>query len=122
MRTSWRLVGLVGLILLAEVCLFSPSYSKFFCGDSLYYFSHSLKEPSQIPHVFVTLDDLSSYRPLPAVLFSFGLMPWFGFDPRPYHLVALSAHLLTSLLVFLLLRRLVRSDSAALAGMLFFGA
>src|SRR5689334_22932126 len=118
MRKSWWLAGLV---LLAEICLFSASYGKYFCGDSLYFFSHSLKSLHDVKVVFTSLDDLSTYRPLPTVLFSFGLSPLFGFDPRPYHLAVLSGHLLTTLVVFLFLRRMVRADWAALVGLFYFG-
>src|ERR1035438_367107 len=113
---------LVGLVLLVEVGLFSPSFNQFFCGDSLYFFSHATHSSEDVQRVFTTLDDLSTYRPLPTILFSFVLEPLFGFHPLPYHAVALGVHLLTSLLVFFLLRRVARSDTAALVGLVFFGA
>jgi hypothetical protein len=117
-----RMLGLaIGLVLLVEVGLFSASFNKFFCGDSLYYFSHAVHDAAETRRIFTELDDLSTYRPLPAVLFSFVLEPAFGFRPMPYHAVALGVHLLTSLLIFLLLRRLARSNVAALVGLVFFG-
>jgi hypothetical protein len=120
MRKTW--VGrAVCLVLLVEVGLFSASFSKFFCGDSLYFFSHTVHSAAEVQRIFTSLDDLSSYRPLPTMLFSFVLEPLFGFHPLPYHLLALSVHLLTSFLVFLLLRRVARSDTAAIAGLVFFG-
>src|SRR5580658_1289822 len=101
---------MVGFVLLVEVGLFSASFSKFFCGDSLYFFSHATHDAADVQRVFTTLDDLSTYRPLPTILFSFVLEPLFGFHPVPYHVLALGVHMLTSLLVFFLLRRIARAE------------
>jgi len=108
-------------ILLLEVALFGWSFGQFFCGDSLYYFATRVKTPAEAVRVLTQQDRLHSYRPLPYLVFSFLLYPLFGLEPLGYHLVTLAAHLLISLLVFLLLRDLVSKRAAALAGTLFFG-
>jgi len=56
-------------VLLAEVCLCSASLGKYFCGDSLYFFSHIPPSSAAWLKCFTHLDDLSTYRPLTLVIF-----------------------------------------------------
>ncbi len=103
----------LALVLLAEVVVFSASFTKYFSGDGLYFFSHS---PD-----FLRLDDLSTYRPLTLVLFRYLMEPIGGFKPLPYHLMALGAHLGATVLVYFLLKRVARSSAGVIAGLIFFG-
>lgn len=121
-ETSRRavLVAVAGILLL-EVALFSWSFGQFFCGDSLYYLWNRVETPAQVMQVLTRPDDLHTYRPLPFIIFSYLLFPPFGLNPLGYHFVSLGVHLLVSLLVFRLLRELVSTPAAALAGTLFFG-
>lgn len=112
----------VAFILVLEIALFAPSFGMFFCGDSLYFLSRRVESSEHLQYLFTHLDSLQSYRPLTHVVFTYLMYPLSGLDPRGYHLMSLGAHLLTSLLVFALLRLLVRSPAAALAGLFYFGA
>jgi len=103
-------------VLAAEVCLFAASFGKYFCGDSLYFFSHSPEF-----RLFTQLDDLSTYRPFTPLIFRYLMLPLGGFNPLPYHIMALAAHMGVTALVYLLLKRVARSEAGVVAGLVFFG-
>ncbi len=107
----------MGGVLLLEICLFFPSYFKFFCGDSLYFLSR--RDGGW--QLFTQLDSFHTYRPLTHAIFDYLMYPLSGLDPRGYHLMTLGVLLLTTLVVWLLLKRVTRSPAAALAGLFFFG-
>ena len=115
MRSNFLRRSLIA-VLLAEVGLFSASFGKYFCGDSLYFYSHPAKFS-----LFTQLDDLSTYRPLTVFLFQYLMLPLGGFHPLPYHVMALLGHMAVTVLVFLLLRRTSSSETGIVAGLVFFG-
>src|SRR5712691_6631953 len=101
-RQRWAVAAVLAL----ETVLFAPSFTKFFCGDSLYFLS---RRNMGWEKLFTRLDSLHSYRPLTHVIFDYLMYPLSGLDPRGYHAMALGVHLLTSFLVWALLRRVTRS-------------
>ncbi|RJP23547.1 MAG: tetratricopeptide repeat protein [Candidatus Abyssobacteria bacterium SURF_5] len=61
------------------------------------------------------------YRPLRATVFAIGYQVW-GLNPAGFHAVNIFLHLLNTLLILVLLRRLIQSESAAFAAALLFAA
>jgi hypothetical protein len=80
MRPHRALIGLI-LILLLEFVVFVPSFSKFYCGDSLYWFSRVLQGWDDLVHQFCTIDGLGQYRPFTFVFYSYLLDA--GWDTTP---------------------------------------
>lgn len=60
------------------------------------------------------------FRPLVTVVYYTGLKIWGG-QPMPFHAVNLAAHVLSTLGIFWMLRRLLRIDAAAALGAILFG-
>lgn len=60
------------------------------------------------------------YRPIRSVLYAVYWQLW-GANPVGYHLHSIAVHLVVTLLVFLIIRRILRSEIAAFAGGLLFG-
>src|SRR5882762_2932352 len=104
--------GALVWVVVAEIAVFSASFGKYFCGDSLFFFSRT--------PLFTRLDDLSTYRPLTVWIFQHLMLPIGDFHPMPYHVIALAAHLATTVLVYLLLKRVGRSDAGVIAGLVCF--
>jgi hypothetical protein len=115
-----RVRAAVACILLLEIALFAWSFGKFFCGDSLFYLWYRLDTPAKLLNIFARPDHLHSYRPLTYVIASYLLFPLFHLNPLGYHAVALGAHLLITLLLYVFLRQWA-SPGAALAGSFVFG-
>ena len=104
-----------------EVALFSRSFAAFFDGDAFYYFAHQVKDAAALKPLFSSLDRAKQYRPMTYLFFSFVQYPLLGFRAEWYSLFSTGIHLLNTVLVFLLLRRLTRSDLAGMAGATFWG-
>ncbi len=111
----------LGAILGAEVVLFVWKCNHFFNGDSLFFFSHEVRNWADIWRVFSGPDNLWQYRPLTFVIFSFILKPLFGLNPLGYNLFPLVVHAANTMLVFGIFRKLGLTQRAALLGTFFFG-
>jgi hypothetical protein len=111
----------LGLLMALEVLLFSRTFSMFFCGDSLYYFSRRLTSLGDLGRILTSVDYLEEYRPLPFMLFSFLYYPLFHLEPWGYHFIPLIFHLANTLLAFRLARRLLGTDLGAFVAAFFFG-
>jgi hypothetical protein len=121
LMSSARKYFWLGAILGAEVILFVWKCNHFFNGDSLFFFSHEVRNWMDIWRVFSGPDNLWQYRPLTFVIFSFFLKPLFGLNPLGYNLFPLVVHAANTLLVFGIFRKLEITQRAALLGTFFFG-
>jgi hypothetical protein len=120
MLHSRRNLWLTGILVL-EALLFVWKSDHFFNGDSLFFFSHRIENPSDIWHIFKGPDHLWQYRPLTYIIFSFLLNPVFGMHPLGYNLFPLIVHGANTLIVFGILRMLGLADRGAVLGAFFFG-
>jgi hypothetical protein len=113
----------IGLVILfgLEIVLYSRSFSMFFCGDSLFFLNRRLTGLSDAIRIFTQVDYLEEYRPLTFVLFSFIYYPLFKLDPFGYHFIPLIFHMVNTYLVFLLMRRLLKTNLGAYAATFCFG-
>ena len=95
-------VLLVGVI--AVIC-FYPITKYYFLQDDFVLLANAAFDPNAtVANTFGSESDL--FRPLTKIAY-FGVMHGlFGMNPFPYHLVSLVMHVLNTLLVFVLLRRL----------------
>jgi len=120
MRPSRALLALI-LIVLLEFAVFSPAFGKFYCGDSLFWFSRVLQGWDELAHKFASTDDLGQYRPFTFVFYSYIVHPLAGLDVHRQHVFPFLFHALNTVLVFLLGRRVFREPWKAGFSALFFG-
>jgi len=89
-----------------------------------------VKSPQNIPHLFqsnffskslgeATFEKGGYYRPLTMVFYTLEYQFW-GTSPMGYHAVSILLHLLNVYLVFLLIKKLLRHETPAFLGALFF--
>jgi hypothetical protein len=108
------------LILILEFLAFSGSIDKFFNHDSLFYLIHAPRSWDQLVAVMAGPDPVQQYRPM--TLAVMGLMlPFFGLDHVLYHYVPIAFHLLNTVLIWMLARRLLSSPIGALVATAFWG-
>jgi hypothetical protein len=80
---------LLGIFPIQFLCFYWwPARDYYFSGDALYYFSRQIDSLPELAARFFSVDELYQYRPLTYVFFTFVLLPVFGNNPHPYHLVA----------------------------------
>ncbi len=108
------------LILVAEFLAFSGSFGKFFNHDSLFYLVHAPRSWDQFAAVMAGPDPTQQYRPMTLAVMSL-LLPYFRLDYMLYHWVPIVFHLFNTILFWALARRLLYSQSAALAATAFWG-
>lgn len=109
------------VLCLVEWALFARTTAAFFDGDSFYYFPYRVTHLSDMAKYFTALDPAKQYRPMTHAFFSFILFPLLGLRAPLYGFASIAFHLLNTVLVFFLIRRLTRSDLAAAAGAAFWG-
>ncbi|MBI4446192.1 MAG: glycosyltransferase family 39 protein [Acidobacteria bacterium] len=111
---------LVVSILLTMFALFSWNYQEFFGPDAVYYFARKLDGFDSVVSAFLSLDDRGQYRPMGLVLFSYLFFPLVGFDLTGHHLIPLLFHAANTILVYMLARRIMSSEVAAMGAAFFF--
>src|SRR5262249_38275260 len=92
-----------------------------FDGDAFFYFAHRLSEHSSLKDTLFSMDAAHQYRPLGLILFSYVLHPLFGLSMMPYNLTALFFHICNTILVYFILRRLLKTQLSIFAGTFFWG-
>jgi hypothetical protein len=111
--------SLLFTLLLGEFLAYSPSMNGFFFGDSL---AIIINRPRTFAEAIGTFGEVIMwYRPLTQPLAHYVLFPLFGFHFLPYHLIALSLHMLVSALLYFALLDLTGDDWSAFMGAGFFG-
>ena len=104
---------------LAVALLYMDSYGlKLFADDFASW--NTVNQLAGPASVFSTTYNPEFYRPLELLLIRLNIH-WWGFNPVFYHVVALAGHILTSLALFVLARRLRFSMAVGIAASLVFG-
>ena len=115
-RTVWLLA-----ILALEVAIYAPNFTKFFCGDSLFYLSRVLEDWVDVVAKFRSPDGLGQYRPLTYVLYSYVIYPTAGLDLFRNHLFPLLFHMANTVLAYFIARHIFTRSRPALLAAFFFG-
>jgi hypothetical protein len=115
----WEKAALL-LLLLAELWIFSGSFDKFYNLDSLFYQIHVPRSWQQLTACFMSPDAGRQYRPA-TLAFMAAVTPFLGVNPRPYHWIPLVFHLLNTLLLYQLARRLFSGSLGILFATAFWG-
>ncbi|MBI1746765.1 MAG: hypothetical protein HYR55_09275 [Acidobacteria bacterium] len=121
MSRRLKLVLFLAAFCALEFIVFSRSMADFFDGDSFFHFPLRITQIGDLKRCLTSLDLAKQYRPLSHIFFGYCLYPLFGLNPRPYSYVSVAFHLLNTILVFFLIRKLTRSDRAGMAGAIFWG-
>lgn len=108
------------LILLIELWVFTGSFNKYFCHDSLFYMTRYPHSWAEFERFLRTPDDECHYRPLNLGFVAL-VIPRLGLNPLPYHWIPVIFHLLNTCLFYFLARRLLPSSLCALAATAFWG-
>lgn len=110
----------LAFLLLIEFWIFSGAFNKFFTHDSLFYMTHVPHNWDEFKPYLLAPSDEKSYRPLNLGFIAL-FRPFLGVNPHPYHWIPIVFHLLNTLLLFILARRLLPGPAAALAATAFWG-
>jgi len=119
-RQHWPII----LVLAATFLVYSNIFSNQFVGDDLDFIVHwpTIESFSNLKPVLLgtnPTEHIGTYRPLRNIFFMISYH-FFGTNPFGYHTVSLTTHLLTTLLVYLIVRRLSPlSPLPALTALLF---
>jgi hypothetical protein len=109
------------LTCLVEVIVLPRSRAIFFDGDAFFYFANHIQSASDFKEVITSVDKARQYRPLGEILFSFLFYPLFKLHYSLYSYAALFFHVVNTVLVFFILRRLLAGNIAVIAGTIFWG-
>ena len=109
------------LILLAQVIIFPRTAPKFFDGDAFFYFAHHLDSWDALRKCILAPDAARQYRPLGQILFSYFFYPLFRLDYSLYGMTALAFHMASTLILFKILRRLLKSLIPVVTATIFWG-
>lgn len=120
-RENWKLFAALFLICLAEIILLPRTAALFFDGDAFFYFANRIESGAELKEVLTSADQARQYRPLGVILFSYVFFPLFKLNHVPYSVTALVFHVLNTVLVFFILKRLLKSSIAVIAGTALWG-
>jgi hypothetical protein len=110
----------LAILLALEIWVFSASFHKFFNHDSLFYMVNVPRSWAELGRAFLAPSVEKNYRPLNLAFFSL-IRPLLGTDPYPYHYIPVIFHLLNTVLLFLLFRRILPQGPASIAAAAFWG-
>jgi hypothetical protein len=114
------ILGLI-VIVLAQLIILPRTAPYFFDGDAFYYFAHHLESWESFKNIFLAPDKARQYRPLGQILFSYVFYPLFKLDFSLYGATALTFHILNTLLIFLIFKRILKSTISIIAATAFWG-
>jgi hypothetical protein len=118
LRLAATLLAAIG-IGAAFILIFLPPLQAKFTSDTFYLYERTwAQSPSDLVALFVPRSDMW-YRPVTDSVMWLEARA-FGQDPIGYHLVALTSHIVSTALIFLLAERLTRSRKASLLAALIF--
>jgi hypothetical protein len=109
------------IILLTQLFLLSRTAPYFFDGDALFYFAHHIDSWQDFKATLLAPDKARQYRPLGQILFSYVFYPLFRLDFSLYHAVALGFHMLNTILLFLIFKRILKSTIPIIVATAFWG-
>lgn len=114
----------IALIVITVIVIHYPSTSAFFCTDDFWHLEQAAYGPkfSELLKSFIPQGEVLQWaRPL-GRLYYFICYRLFGVNPWAFHLVSLSIHLVNAVLVFLIARKISRSDAIAFVSGLIFAS
>jgi hypothetical protein len=104
-----KLTIFLGCVLIAGACFlaYSPALKGPFIWDDIKYIVANplLSAPDGLYRIWFSTDVPSQYFPLVYTVFRFEYQLW-NFNPLGYHIVNISLHVISALLLWLVLRRL----------------
>ena len=108
-------------IVITSAWLYRDSFSAYFFQDDWFTLNiSSAKNLSDVLKFFIPRIDVIYYRPLGMHLPFFLLKIIFGINPLPFHLLTFTTHILNIILVFLLIRILIKKEAIALLSSFFY--
>jgi hypothetical protein len=110
----------LALILLLQLWLFSGSFQKFFCNDSLFYMVNAPHSWHEFQRLLLSPDEAKQYRPLNLGLAAI-IRPFFGLNPHPYHWIPILFQLLNTILFYQIARRVLSGSFSILFATGFWG-
>jgi hypothetical protein len=111
----------VGLILLFQLVFLPRTFPIFFDSDAFYYFAYPINTLQDFKQSLLAPDAATQYRPLGQILFSFVFHPILKLNHTLYAVVALGFHMFNTVLVFFILRRLLKATVAIITATIFWG-
>jgi hypothetical protein len=120
-RENWKIFAALFLICAAEIIILPRTAAIFFDGDAFFYFANRIEKFADLKDVLTSADQARQYRPLGVILFSYVFYPLFKLHHAPYSITALIFHVLNTILVFFILKRLLKSNIAVIAGTALWG-
>lgn len=114
----------IALIIVTGVVLHYPSTSAFFYNDDFPLLERVTYEVnfSDILKSFIPQGEILYKARLVGTLYYFICHKLFGFNPKAFHLVSLSIHIINTVLVFLIARKITKNDVVALISGLIFAS
>jgi hypothetical protein len=112
--------AILALCLLLQLWLFSGSFQKFFCNDSLFYMVNAPHSWHEFVSALSQPDEAKQFRPLNLGLAAL-IKPYFGLNPHPYHWIPLIFHLINTVLFYQIARKLLSGSFSILFATGFWG-
>ena len=110
----------LAVFLLLQLWVFSGSFQKYFCNDSLFYMINAPHSWHEFQRLLLAPDEAKQYRPLNLGLAAI-IRPFFGLNPHPYHWIALIFQMLNTVLFYQIARRLLSGSFSILFATGFWG-
>lgn len=121
MKKSNIIISLLTIILLTG-WLYRSSFNAYFFQDD--WFSLRISQAKTLGDFFsffIPRPDVIYYRPFGMQVPFFFLQKLFGVNPLPFHLVQLLTHAVNSILVYILVRLILKKDTIALLASFLYG-
>ncbi|HZQ29967.1 MAG TPA: hypothetical protein VFA93_02730, partial [Patescibacteria group bacterium] len=111
-------ISIVIFILLLIVALYSPMISNYFVGDDFTWLRWSAQAPHNLLEFFTNSSGFF-YRP-GAKLYFYVMYKLFWLNPTVYHTVSLGLHFLTAVLLFTVLRKILKNYALSVISVFLF--
>ncbi len=119
---NWKIFVLLLLTILASLYLYKDSFSAYFFQDD--WFTFSISKASNLREFirfFIPRTDVIYYRPLGMQVPFFLTRSIFGLNPLAFHVLTFLTHLVNILLVFYLIRFIIKNDYIAVIASFLYG-
>lgn len=121
LTTKTIIFSLLFTIVLSGV-LYKDSFTSYFFQDDWFSFRISLAQSFRdILSFFIPRVDVIYYRPFGMQIPFFILGSLFGVNPSPFRVISFITHAVNIILVFILIKKLTKTDSIALLASFFYG-
>ncbi len=119
---NWKFFVLLLLTILASLYLYKDSFSAYFFQDD--WFTFSISKASSLREFirfFIPRRDVIYYRPLGMQVPFFLIRSMFGLNPLAFHVLTFLTHLVNILLVYYLIRLIIKNDYLAVIASFLYG-